>query len=894
MTFLTGNCKVDGIYYKNLASYVVCTHGIGYVQACPSGTKNADISEFAQGSAYRLTAFCTVNLNDNGYSVYKHSKMKQKLTERASNKGKKTTTIEEKQGSMFPALQENLDSSDDFVSKHLVAYIYKKDLDKDASTKPPHNGYKYYLNPRKRDPIIEVGQKIYNPSDAKDQNSFGSPPNNGGVQYQYSHGTTRKDLRPTKRKSTYVSDTFLDTSSESIYDKQSQENAPIKKRVYVGGKPFEYTIFLHSTSYPGEEHHNEKQSPMQEYSTQGYSQSGKKYASKRNGRHTYEPFVPQGQRQSMEKKSYQTKRKSKTADYYPHAYGPHSAPSKNMPETMPYQKRSPYSEYSPKQYNSIKAPRRTTYQKPLVYGSNVQYQPNKSPGRTYKNLEDNTRSVRHTYRPRVQNGGHNRDFFPPRYDHKIPGQYRSNNEKYNTVFGKGYSYPPLTTPRPPKRQFYKPSPSQHSLSPVESDILKTFPGTTYRDYTKRALARPMGFKSNSYHKVGEAFPDLDPLIMERYRGHIGGQMGKTNGNGLQQSAPNNHNKPPNLRTPNRSWKNKPKAHHSNYSMNSNYQMNNMASRSNNNNRVSNPNSGYRQRNKASGRGYGYENGNSVFNYDNRNAKRHINKLPGGKRLGPNFNSIYSKPNKSKSYEQWRGKTRVNIDGSRNIRNQRMGPISIKNHKHARAEPQQSKPGPSNYGNRHGNGYNAFHRPKGNKKNAGNGQHEFNGRVSSVGLRHQKFRAKITSKPIKVNYAPPSEGKYIRQSGTGKNSYRKQKIQRSTARYFRNNGGRNAESPDGSIVEPLMDTHNQDGEMNSNSQDNEYSQEKAAGEGYNNESEREQALHPIETEMEKVETEKKLYTKKLYTKEMNELIEDMMKDFKEDTDKSSPIIHGINT
>ena len=41
---ISGQCGQDGFYYKDDYSFVMCTHGIAYVQRCAPGTRNGAVT----------------------------------------------------------------------------------------------------------------------------------------------------------------------------------------------------------------------------------------------------------------------------------------------------------------------------------------------------------------------------------------------------------------------------------------------------------------------------------------------------------------------------------------------------------------------------------------------------------------------------------------------------------------------------------------------------------------------------------------------------------------------------------------------------------------------------------------------------------------------------------
>ena len=85
-----GRCDKDGFYYKDDYSFVMCTHGITYVQRCAPGTRNGAVTivtsshsrtfnysmctfqaeSYSSGGYHSHASFCDVNLVDYGYSAY--------------------------------------------------------------------------------------------------------------------------------------------------------------------------------------------------------------------------------------------------------------------------------------------------------------------------------------------------------------------------------------------------------------------------------------------------------------------------------------------------------------------------------------------------------------------------------------------------------------------------------------------------------------------------------------------------------------------------------------------------------------------------------------------------------------------------------------------------------
>ena len=63
----TGVCTIDGLYYKNEMSYVVCSNGYASHQPCPPGTKTEKFPSYKAGYYYGASDLCSINLVDFGY-----------------------------------------------------------------------------------------------------------------------------------------------------------------------------------------------------------------------------------------------------------------------------------------------------------------------------------------------------------------------------------------------------------------------------------------------------------------------------------------------------------------------------------------------------------------------------------------------------------------------------------------------------------------------------------------------------------------------------------------------------------------------------------------------------------------------------------------------------------
>ena len=62
-------CDKDGFYYKDDASFVVCSNNNAYMQPCAPGSRNSPFEKFNYGATYHYRDFCDINLVDHGYGV---------------------------------------------------------------------------------------------------------------------------------------------------------------------------------------------------------------------------------------------------------------------------------------------------------------------------------------------------------------------------------------------------------------------------------------------------------------------------------------------------------------------------------------------------------------------------------------------------------------------------------------------------------------------------------------------------------------------------------------------------------------------------------------------------------------------------------------------------------
>ena len=71
-----GQCKYDGLYYRDEKSFILCSNGIPYEQYCAPGSRNSGYEKFSYGDYYSMMNFCDINLVDQGYAV-KHAPKKE-------------------------------------------------------------------------------------------------------------------------------------------------------------------------------------------------------------------------------------------------------------------------------------------------------------------------------------------------------------------------------------------------------------------------------------------------------------------------------------------------------------------------------------------------------------------------------------------------------------------------------------------------------------------------------------------------------------------------------------------------------------------------------------------------------------------------------------------------
>jgi len=62
-------CGNDGFYYKDHASFVICSNGNAYEQACAPGSRNSAFDKYHSGGHYYYRDFCDVNLVDYGAGI---------------------------------------------------------------------------------------------------------------------------------------------------------------------------------------------------------------------------------------------------------------------------------------------------------------------------------------------------------------------------------------------------------------------------------------------------------------------------------------------------------------------------------------------------------------------------------------------------------------------------------------------------------------------------------------------------------------------------------------------------------------------------------------------------------------------------------------------------------
>ena len=59
-----GICGEDGFYYKDQASFVICSNSNAYVQPCAMGSRNSGLDSYNFGDNYHYRDFCDINLID--------------------------------------------------------------------------------------------------------------------------------------------------------------------------------------------------------------------------------------------------------------------------------------------------------------------------------------------------------------------------------------------------------------------------------------------------------------------------------------------------------------------------------------------------------------------------------------------------------------------------------------------------------------------------------------------------------------------------------------------------------------------------------------------------------------------------------------------------------------
>lgn len=67
-----GVCSIDGLYYKDEKSFVVCSNGYASYQPCPPGTKTDKFPSYTAGYYYGSSDLCSMNLVDYGYSPHSY------------------------------------------------------------------------------------------------------------------------------------------------------------------------------------------------------------------------------------------------------------------------------------------------------------------------------------------------------------------------------------------------------------------------------------------------------------------------------------------------------------------------------------------------------------------------------------------------------------------------------------------------------------------------------------------------------------------------------------------------------------------------------------------------------------------------------------------------------
>ena len=65
----SGKCGNDGFYYRDHASFVICSNGNAYEQPCAPGSRNSAFDHYSHGTHYYYRDFCDVNLVDYGAGI---------------------------------------------------------------------------------------------------------------------------------------------------------------------------------------------------------------------------------------------------------------------------------------------------------------------------------------------------------------------------------------------------------------------------------------------------------------------------------------------------------------------------------------------------------------------------------------------------------------------------------------------------------------------------------------------------------------------------------------------------------------------------------------------------------------------------------------------------------
>ena len=63
---------IDGLYYNDEMTYVVCSNGYASHQPCPPGTKTDKFPTYKAGYYYGSSDLCSVNLVDLGYGPHSY------------------------------------------------------------------------------------------------------------------------------------------------------------------------------------------------------------------------------------------------------------------------------------------------------------------------------------------------------------------------------------------------------------------------------------------------------------------------------------------------------------------------------------------------------------------------------------------------------------------------------------------------------------------------------------------------------------------------------------------------------------------------------------------------------------------------------------------------------